>query len=149
MLDAGAAAAAAKNGLQAVIDVSPIAPSAGAPITLSGTGSLAATGHTIVGYQWALVDGGGIVTPFGATNATASVTPTAAGHFAVSLTITDDAGNFSTYVYQVEVAAAASTPPAPPPSLGGGGGGGGGALGAGWLLMLAVAVAALRRTRPT
>jgi serine protease len=145
MLDAGAAVLAAAT-LQAVIDVTPILPTANAKVTFSATGSLVAAGRSVVAWQWALTDGGGIVSGFdSATNAsTASVTPTGAGQFTVALTVTDDQGHSSTASRTVLVAAVAPPPtPAPPPSSGGGGG----ALGAEWLAGLALGVAVLRRRR--
>jgi len=146
MLDAGAAVTAA-IGLQAVIGVAPALPVATGTVTLSATGSLVAAGRSIVAYQWTLTDGGGIVNGFdGASNAeTATLTPTAAGRFSVSLTITDDLANTSTVSRSVDVAdVAVPVPPVPPPASGGGGGG---ALGGAWLIGLAAAVAALRRRR--
>ena len=68
MLDAGAAVIAAL-GLQAHIGVSPGDPVAGQVVTLSAAPSVVAAGRSIVAYQWAIADGGGIVTGFaGAAN---------------------------------------------------------------------------------
>ena len=103
----------------------------------------------VVSYDWSLIDGGGIATAInGATSTSASLTPTGAGTFIISLVTTDNLGVRSTTTSTVTVAAAASTPPPPPPppsspTGGGGGGGGGGALGVGWLMLLLSAVLAL------
>ena len=141
MLDVRAAVLAAA-GAQARISVVTVAPTAGTPLALSAASSLVAVGHSIVTYQWALVDGGGIVSAFiGATNAaTVSAQPTAAGTFTVKLTVTDDLGVTSSATLAVAVAAAPVVVVAPPAATSSGGGG---ALGAGWLLLLLTAVLAL------
>jgi serine protease len=125
--------------VQARIAVDTTAPAAGTPVLLSSS-SLIGAGRSIATYQWALVDGGGIVSGFtGATNAsTASVLPTGAGTFTVSLTTTDDLGVASTATQSVNVAAA---PVQDSPA--GDNGGGGGALGPEWLLLLLGAALAL------
>ena len=63
MLDAGAAVIAAL-GLQAHIGVSPGAPVVGQMVTLTAAPSVVAAGRSIVAYQWAIADGGGIVAGF-------------------------------------------------------------------------------------
>jgi serine protease len=143
MLDAGKAVLAAA-GVQARIDESPAGPQPGTQITLSAAGSLVASGRTIASYQWTLVNGGGIVTVFdGPTNgATAAVTPTNAGSFAVGLTVTDSQGSSSTTQATVTVGTQPSSA-----GGGGGGGGGGGALGVPWLLLLAAAIPLIAATR--
>jgi serine protease len=149
MLDAGAAVNAV-TGLHAAISFSPASPQSGQVVTFSSAPSLVGTGRSIAGYQWALTSGGGIVTSLtGATNgATVSATPTAAGRFSVSLTLTDNTGLQSTAVSSVDVAAAPlPLPPVPLPGVSDGGGGGG-ALGSGWLALLGLAVLALRATVP-
>jgi serine protease len=117
MLDAGAAVLAAFAGLQAHIDVTSGSPQAGAVVTLDATQSVAVNGNAISAYQWALVDGGGIVTGFtGATNgATASLSPSGAGNLSIRLTVTDSAGGQSSTVLVVTVSAA----PGPVPNYGG------------------------------
>jgi serine protease len=135
MLDAAAAVAS----VAAVIPratYTPTSPVVGDTVTFSASQSAVATGRTIASYLWAVTSDGGIVTSFiGATDAlTATITPSAAGQFTVSLTVADDAGNTATTTSSVTVAAA-STPST------GGGGGGGGALDASWLLALLAVVA--------
>ena len=145
MLDAGAAVAAV-SGPVARIDVTTAVPVAGTAIQLSGSGSVAASGRSVMAWSWTLVDGGGIASGFGsATNAaTATITPAAAGSLVVSLTVTDDLGARATTNQTIAVAAVA--PPVvivPPASTGGGGGGG--AITLPWMLLLALATALLWR----
>ena len=145
MLDAGAAVAAV-SGPVARIDVTTVAPVAGTAIQLSGSGSVAASGRSVVAWSWTLVDGGGIASAFGsATNAaTATITPAAAGSLVVSLTVTDDLGARANTTQTIAVAAVA--PPVvivPPASMGGGGGGG--AVTLPWMLLLALATVLLWR----
>ena len=144
MLDAGAAVAAV-SGPVARIDVTTAVPVAGTAIQLSGSGSVAASGRSVVAWSWTLVDGGGIASGFGsATNAaTATITPAAAGSLVVSLTVTDDLGARASTTQTIAVAAVA--PPVvivPPASMGGGGGG---AVTLPWMLLLALATALLWR----
>lgn len=140
MLDAGAAVNAVA-GPVARITVSTTNPTAGSPVALSAAESLVAAGSTITGYQWDLTPGSGIVASFdSATNAvTATLTPTAAGSFTVTLAVTDGQGNTALASQTVTVAAAPVVPPVPPPSTGGG------ATSAPWLALLALAAAALFR----
>ena len=148
MLDAGAAvtATAATIGVQARIAVAPMAPQATKAVTFSAAGSTVPAGRTVASYAWVLTNGGGIVSSFvGATDgATASATPTAAGSFSVSLTVTDNTGAQSTAASTVMVASVPVVLPPPPAASSVDSGGGGGALGGGWLLLLAAAVGALR-----
>jgi len=143
MLDAGravvnAAGGGIGNGVQARIDVDSRNAMSGRGLALSGSNSIVVEGANILTFQWALEDGGGVVTQFDtsgtvvASGANVSVTPRAAGRFIVSLTVTDDSG-FTSKSRLAIVAA-----PAPQDS------GGGGALGAGWLALLLTAVLALR-----
>ncbi len=111
MLDAGAAvtqASASITTVQARISTSPAAPQAAQAVTLSAAPSTVPAGRTFASYLWALTNGGGIVTAFtSATNgATATLTPTAAGSFTVSLTVTDSTGAQSTTTSTVTVAPA-------------------------------------------
>ncbi len=142
MLDAGAAVSLAAVGVVPRVTVSPASPRAGQALTLGGATSLVASGRTIASYRWLLVSGGGIVTGFtGATDgASASVTPNGVGQFRISLTVTDSAGAQATSESVIAVQAAAV------PGGGTGSSSGGGALGAGWLVLLLLAVAALRFT---
>jgi serine protease len=135
------AALLATMSVQARIHIDTGTPLAGTPVVLSSD-SLVSSGRSVASYQWALVDGGGIVSGFvGATDGpTVTVLPAAAGTFVVSLTTTDDLGVASTATQSVGVPA--TVDPAAP-SSGGSSGGGGGALGAEWLLLLLTAVLAL------
>jgi serine protease len=138
MLDAKASVLAAAGGLQARIAVvGTAAPTQ--PVQLSGSGSLVISGHSITGYQWALTNGGGIVTSLASpTNAaTVSATPSATGSFTVSLTVTDDASHTSTVSRTITVAAAPAADS----------GGGGGALGLPWLAGLLAGILALQGLR--
>ena len=137
MLDAYGAVLFA-SGVQARVTATGAAPTAGQPVTLDSAASLLPAGDTIVSTQWSLTDGGGIVTGFtGATNGpTVSLTPSAAGTFVATVTLTDSGGVVSAESVTVTVAAVAG-PPAPSS-------GGGGALGFGWLLMLCAVIVALR-----
>ena len=148
MLDAGAAVAAV-SGPVARIDVTPAAPVAGAAVQLSASGSSAASGRSVVAWNWTLVDGGGIASAFGsATNAaTATITPSAAGSLVVRLTVTDDLGASSSTNQSIAVTAPAPPPPPPvaTPPAAPGGGGGGGAVTLPWMLLLALATALLWR----
>lgn len=141
MLDA-AAAVAASDGAFARIATLTAVPTAGSPVVLDAGSSLAAVGRTVASYVWFLRGNGGIVTGFtSATNGpTVSLLPTAGGSFSVQVDVTDDLGRVSSAVSNVTVAGPTVTPPEPPPS----GGSGGGAFGLGWLLLLALAAAALR-----
>jgi serine protease len=133
MLDAGAAVRAAA-GVQARITVAPAPALPGQPVTLSAADSILPAGRTIATYQWALVDGGGIVPDLGAGAATGpslTVTPTAPGSFTVSLTVTDSQGVASAESTTVLVAAGESS------------GGGGGASGSVDLLGLLAALGLL------
>ncbi len=136
MLDAGAAVLGAV-GVHARISLNSSAPQPLELLTFSAAPTLVPNGRSIVAYRWVLTDGGGIVGGFsGATDsATAFATPSAAGQFSVSLTVTDNTGARSTATSTVNVVG---------PS--GGDGGGGGALGGAWLLLLGFAVLALRAT---
>lgn len=148
MLDAGAAVAAVANSPPvARITVTPAAPTASSPITLSAAGSTPSGNNTITSYQWTLVNGGGIVPGLAngatiATSVTATITPSAAGSFSVQLAVGDGAGNTALATQTVTVAAVPGTGG----SSGGGGGGGGGALSLPWLALLALAVFLLVRT---
>jgi len=130
MLDAGAAVRAAA-GVQARITVVPATALPGQPVTLSAADSILPGGRTIVAYQWAIVDDGGIVPALGAsTDPSITVTPTAPGSFTVSLTVTDSQGVVSAESMTVRVASAGSS-------------GGGGALGSVGLLGLLAALGLL------
>ena len=112
MLDAGAAVAAAlgtSTGPTANITVSPSSPTAGSTVTLSGASSEAGTSGSIASYQWTLASGGGIVTSLSsATGQTVTATPSAAGTFNVTLTVTDSNGGSASTTSSITVSAAAS-----------------------------------------
>ena len=139
MLDAGAAVRAA-SGIRVAIDVTPAAPASGQAITLSGSSSTVASGRSIAGWQWSLVDAGTTGSAFSGstTNATATLQPPGGGTVVVRLVVTDDRG--------VAVAAQQSitvTGPAQPAPGATASGGGGGAMSWPWLLALLLATLAL------
>ena len=138
MLDTGAAVRAA-TGIRVVIDFSPAAPVAGQAVTLSGAASTVAPGRSIAGWQWSLVDPGTTgSTLVDATDATATLQPTAAGTATVRLVVTDDRGA-SVALQQGVVVAAAPVPPAAS--------GGGGVMSWLWLLALSLATVTLAHSR--
>ena len=149
MLDAGAAlASVVASALPTVqISASNLAPTAGASITLDGSGASAPAGRSLVRYRWVISSGGASARLLGVTDAadarSVSLATSTAGAVVVSLSVTDSSGASQTASVTVNVAAA------PPVTPAGGGNSGGGALGAGWLLGLAAAVLALRRTGRT
>ena len=149
MVDAAAAvaAAAALNGVNIAITQSPASGlTAGQTLTLTAAATGLPTGRTVASTAWVVVDGGGIVTAFasGASTATATVTPSAAGSFTVRADVTDNAG--VTYSRSVTITVAAA--PSSGGSSGGSssGGGGGGPVSAAWLAGLLLAALALRRS---
>ena len=155
MLDAGEAVRAVVEPV-AQLTVTTAVPTAGSAVQLSGASSLPpAVGSTTLGYQWTLVDGGGVATGFdGPVNAsTATVIPSAAGSFIVQVAVTDAQGVTVAKRLSVSVGAAPPAPVTPPAAAGGGGGGG--SMSPLWLAALAAAVLALfrgavpqRRERP-
>jgi len=143
MLDVRAAVLAvpAPSTTQALIFASPAAPAPGATVTLDGSTSVPGNGRTIAGYQWTLVNDGGIATLGATTNAaTATVTTSGGGMFTVQLDVTDSGPATATKTLVVSVAVPIANPP--PNS-----GGGGGTMSWPWLLGLGLAVAALRPRR--
>ena len=144
MLDAGAAVAqvyAATLLPAAVFSVSNPAPTVGTAVALDAAASAASSGRSITGYQWAITSGGTFASLTGATTGrTATLATTRVGSVVISLTVTDNTGastSSSQTVTVVDVPVVVVTPPAS------GGGGGGGAMGAEWLLGLAVAAGLL------
>jgi serine protease len=137
MLDARSAVLAAGN-VFARVAVATATPTANQPVTINSS-SLVPGGQSITGYAWTVTDAGttGAAIVGAANGSSVTVQPTAAGTFTVQLVTTSSTGTTSTASTVVSVAA-----PAPPSS---GDSGGGGALGLGWLLLLAVAVVALRQ----
>jgi serine protease len=148
MLDAAAAVAAvtAPSTTQPLAFATPAAPAPGESITLDGSTSVAGSGRTIpaTGYQWTLVDSGGIATlVLPANAASAVVTTSGAGTFTVRLDVTDDGGGPAA---STTLTVSAATPVANPPSNSGGDDGGG-SMSWPWMLALGIAVTALRPRR--
>jgi hypothetical protein len=148
MLDAAAAVAAvtAPSTTQPLAFATPAAPAPGESITLDGSTSVAGSGRTIpaTGYQWTLVDSGGIATLVPPANAaSAVVTTSGAGTFTVRLDVTDDGGGPAA---STTLTVSAATPVANPPSNSGGDDGGG-SMSWPWMLALGIAVTALRPRR--
>ena len=149
MLDAGAALASVVAGVLPTVQISAsdLAPTAGASITLDGSGASAPAGRSLVRYHWVITSGGASAQLLGVTDAadarSVNLATSAAGAVVISLSVTDSSGASQTASVTVNVAAA------PPVTPAAGGNSGGGALGAGWLLGLAAAVLALRRTGRT
>lgn len=143
MVDAFAAVTAAKALGSATVTVtqSPVSGlTAGQTLTLTAAASGLTSGRTVASTAWAIVDGGGIVTAFasGASTATATITPTAAGTFIVRADVTDNLGLVYSQTATVSVAAA---PVVTPPATSGGGGGG--AVSVAWLAALLLAALSL------
>jgi serine protease len=74
----------------------PASVTAGQSVTLDGSGSGAANGHTVSSYQWSPVSGGLALSITGAATSKASVTAPSCGVGTVSLTVTDDVGHGDT-----------------------------------------------------
>ena len=151
MLDAGAAVARIQSALAvptAAIGASTLSPTVGDSVALSGAASVASTGRTITGYQWAITSGASLASLVGATDGVgATLATSAAGAVVVQLTVTDNSGASRSTTAALTVAAApVVVTPTPTPTTSGGGGGG--ALDGSWLLGLALAVAALAAARP-
>jgi serine protease len=89
----------------------PATISAGQNVSLAGTGSAAACGHTITTYAWSNV--GNSTNPIqGANTATATVVAPATGSITVRLTVTDDAGRVDMADVVVSATSATTTAPA-------------------------------------
>jgi serine protease len=89
----------------------PATVSAGQNVTLGGTGSAAACGHSVVTYAWTNV--GNATNPIqNANTSTATVVAPATGSFTVRLTVTDDAGKTDTADVVVSATSATTTAPA-------------------------------------
>jgi serine protease len=154
LLDAGAAVAAVAPPVappSAAITVSNSSPTAGATVTLSASASTANGGRAIASYQWQISSGGAVAAFSGATNAaSATLLTSAAGSVVVSLTVTDSAGatGSASSTLSVQAAPVAPVTPSAPATPSPTGGSGGGAMSAGWVALLGVAAAALRRLVP-
>lgn len=130
MLDVDAAVQAALTDPVAVITVNPstqAAPQPNQPVFLNAAQSLPSPvgGGSVAGYDWQVLDDGGIVnaTGWSSSSVETQLTPTGPGAFKVRLQVQDDAGR-SAYIDQwvyVGVSPPVTTTPA---SSGGGGGGG-------------------------
>src|SRR4029079_10322914 len=79
---------AALRPLASIVVQGAITP--GAALTLQGSGSAAATGHTLASFAWA--QGGNSIS----TGQTANITAPASGSITACLTVTDDAGKTDT-----------------------------------------------------
>jgi serine protease len=90
----------------------PAVVSAGQSLSLDGSGSGGANGHTISSYQWSPVSGGLMLTIAGATTSKASVTAPACGVATVALTVTDDAGHTDTANVVIRPGSATTAAPA-------------------------------------
>lgn len=151
MIDAAAAVAAAQalNGATVSIAASPASGlRAGETQSLTASITGLASGRSVAGTAWSVVDGGGIVTGFasGANAATATLTPSAAGSFTVRATVTDDLGLSYSQTTTISVAAV-PVPVTTPPPTSAGSAGGGGAMSAAWLGLLTLAAGLLPRRR--
>ena len=110
MANAPGALSAALRPIAAV--AVPARVTAGESITLDGSGSGAANGHSIAGYQWSPVGGGLAFSIAGAATAKATLTGPSCGVGTVALTVTDDAGRTDTANVVITPGAAATTAPA-------------------------------------
>ena len=155
MLDATLAMTAVKNTITGSVAIG-VSPASGATvgqtITLTASATLG-TGRTVANWAWTLVDGGGAVTGFasGASTASATLAPTAAGVITVKATATDDLGISYSMNSTITVAAAASSGSSGSTGSGSSsGGGGGGAFSPLWLLglMLACWLLAMKKKQP-
>lgn len=90
----------------------PASVTAGQSVTLDGSGSGAANGHTVSGYQWSPVSGGLMLSITGAATSRASVTAPSCGVATVALTVTDDAGRADTASVVITAGSAVTTAPA-------------------------------------
>jgi len=142
MLDARAAVLAVTPpaSTQALAFATPAAPAPGGSVMLDGSTSVAGSGKSITGYNWALVDSGGIATLTPPANAaSAVVTTSGGGTFTVRLDVFDGGSMPASTTLKVTSAAPITSAPADS--------GGGGALSWPWLLALGLAAAALRPRR--
>jgi serine protease len=107
MANAPGALKAALRPIAAIAVPAPVSP--GQNVSLSGTGSAAACGHTISTYAWSTASGNAIQ---GANTATATVVAPATGSITLQLTVTDDAGRTDTANVTVSTASASTSAPA-------------------------------------
>jgi serine protease len=90
----------------------PVSVSAGQSLTLDGSGSGAANGRSVSGYQWSPVSGGLTLSITGGATSKASVTAPSCGVGTVALTVTDDAGHTDTADVVITPRSATTTAPA-------------------------------------
>jgi hypothetical protein len=90
----------------------PASVTGGQSVTLDGSGSGAANGHTVSGYQWSPVSGGLMLSITGAATSRASVTAPSCGVATIALTVTDDAGHADTANVVITPGSATTTAPA-------------------------------------
>ena len=108
MANAPGAVMAALRPIAAVMV--PATVSAGQNVSLAGTGSAAACGHTVTTYAWTNVTNP--TNPIlNANTATATVIAPATGSYTVRLTVTDDAGRQDSADVAVSATAATTTAP--------------------------------------
>ena len=118
----------------------------GQTVTLSGSGSLAATGRVVGGYAWTISGNtsGGTPALSATSGAASALTAPACGTVTVQLTVTDDANHTDRTTVDVSQSPATSCAATPAAS---GGGGGGGALDSTTLLAAGLCAAALALAR--
>ena len=85
---------------------------AGQSVTLDGSGSGAANGHTVSSYQWSPVSGGLMLSITGGATSAASITAPSCGVATVALTVTDDAGHSDTADVVITSSSATTSAPA-------------------------------------
>ena len=90
----------------------PASVTAGQSVTLDGSGSGAANGHTVAGYQWSPVSGGLMLSITAGATSRASVTAPSCGVATVALTVTDDAGHADTANVVITPGSATTAAPA-------------------------------------
>ena len=125
---------------KASFKLSTSSPAAGTTVTMDGSESAAAAGHSLRSHAWTVVSGAGLAAFRGAVDtSSATLTTQVPGAVVVRLTVVDDAGAVASSDQTITVTAqeVVVTPP----------GSGGGALAWGWVAGLALAVLALLRRR--
>ena len=110
MANAPAALTAALRPIAAV--ALPASVASGQSLTLDGTGSGAANGHSVSSYQWSPVSGGITLSIGSAATPKATVTAPACGVATVALTVTDDAGRTDTADVVVTPSSVSTSAPA-------------------------------------
>jgi len=90
----------------------PASVTSGQNVTLDGSGSGAANGHMVSGYQWSPVSGGLMLSITGAATSRASVTAPSCGVATLALTVTDEAGHADTANVVITPGSATTTAPA-------------------------------------